>query len=150
MFPIPLLLKDIWKGSEVAKPEVAGPKPRVSPEAAMALTLWLADAVGLRLDTEEISEVLFRLGQEKRYEPPYSAMRKVPGGVFSEDVAQWTGRLIFSGYTRSRLGDPVELSEDGLRICRMVLEDERKLNKELDFFLLARAIIELLSKYQPH
>jgi len=151
MFPVLLqILGELRKKGEAAKPEMPGPKPRVSPEAAMALTLWLADATGLRLGVEEISEVLFRLGEEKGYEPPYLAMRRVAGEeLFSEDVAGWVGWLIGVGYTRSHPGDPIELGKDGIKVCRQVLEDERRFNKELDFLLLARAILELLQKYQP-
>ena len=151
MFPVLLqILGELRKKGEAAKPEMPGPKPCVSPEAARALTLWLADATGMNPGIEEISEVLFGLGENKGYKPPYLAMRRIAGGeVISEDVAEWVGWLIGIGYTRSRLGDPIELGKDGIRVCRQVLDDERRLNKELDFFLLTHAILELLQKYQP-
>ncbi len=133
------------------KPEISDSKPLISQESAIVLTLLLADILELKLGIEEVSEVFFRLTQEKGYKFPYLAMKRVGGGkVFSEDIANWMERLKSLGYTRNPLGGQEELTEEGAIACRRVLENERALNEEQQNLLpLASAIIELLQKCQP-
>jgi hypothetical protein len=97
----------------------------VSPEVVMAISVLRATESGDPLEIEDISKLLLEL-EDRGFDFGEVALRRVPGGVYSEDVEAFVGRLLAAGYGKAR--SPIEFFEDGLRICRMILEDESKGN----------------------
>jgi hypothetical protein len=94
----------------------------VSPQFVIAASVLEAKKMQRSIDIETISRVLFDF-KTKGFSLGEVAFRSVPGGVYSEDVEAFVGRLLSAGYARAR--SPIEFFDDGLRICRLIVEEER-------------------------
>jgi len=97
----------------------------ISPESVMALEILRAKQEGRRLEIEDISGSLLKLA-DSGFGLGDVALRWVPGGVYSDDVESFVGRLLAAGYARAR--SPIEFFDDGLRVCSIILTDEGKQN----------------------
>ncbi len=97
----------------------------VSPQSVIALSVLVAKDMGKPLEIEMISRVLFDL-KKQGFNVGDVAFRRVPGGVHSEDVEAFVGRLLSAGYARAR--SPIEFFEDGIRVCETIIDDERRNN----------------------
>jgi hypothetical protein len=85
------------------------------------VALFLLDALGRKksLGIEEVSAKVLE-GREKGLPINEVAMRSVPGGVYSEDVEAFYGRLFSAGYAVSREGN-ILLLHEGRLICRKLV-----------------------------
>jgi hypothetical protein len=99
----------------------------VSPESVIAAKLLQAKEKGRSLEIEDISRTLLDL-EEKGFDLGDTALRRVPGGVYSEDVEAFVGRMLAAGYAKAR--SPIEVFEDGLRVCKLIVQEEYKENRE--------------------
>jgi len=108
----------------------------VAPEAVMAIALFEAGTAGKGLEIEDISR-LFVVLQERGLSVGKVALRRVPRGVYSEDVEAFVGRLEEAGYATSR--SPVKCLEGGMRICEEIVREELQSNPE-NFRNVAQAL----------
>ena len=99
----------------------------VSPQAIMAAAVLEANKKGCPLEVEEMSMLFLNL-KKKGIELGEVALRKVPGGVYSEDAEAFVGRFLAAGYAEAR--SPIKFSDPGLEICREILQKEIEGNPE--------------------
>ncbi|MGA2436795.1 MAG: hypothetical protein ABSG25_16090 [Bryobacteraceae bacterium] len=99
----------------------------VAPETVMAVAVLKANEAGESLEIEDISKKLLEL-QDLGIDVGEVALRRVPDGVYSEDVEAFVGRLLAAGYAKAR--SPIKFFDNGLRVCKMILEDEQRENLE--------------------
>jgi hypothetical protein len=85
-------------------------------------SLLLLQAVGKKEDSltiERISASFDFLGS--RGIQLAVALRRVSGGLYSEDVEVFAGRLCATGYARFDNHGAIVLAKDGIRICREIV-----------------------------
>jgi hypothetical protein len=99
----------------------------VSPQAIMAEAVLDATKKGRTLEVEEMSRLFLDL-KKKGVPLGEIALRKVPGGVYSEDAEAFVGRFLAAGYAEAR--SPIKFSERGLEICRDIVQKEIAENLE--------------------
>jgi hypothetical protein len=99
----------------------------VSPQAIMAEAVLDATKKGRTLDVEGISKLFLDL-KKKGIALGEIALRKVPGGVYSEDAEAFVGRFLAAGYAQAR--SPIIFSDRGLEICREIVQKELEGNLE--------------------
>ena len=99
-------------------------KPIIYPELVMMIALWLAKPLVLKLSVEHISE-LFTLEDIENFPIRPVAMKRMPGGVFSEDVASFFGRLESSGFAREStdISGTVILTSLGLELISKDIDE---------------------------
>ena len=102
-------------------------KVPISPQAVIATAVLKAYDANTPLEIEDISRLFLDL-KNKGIQLVDVALRKVPGGVYSEDVEAFVGRQLAAGYARAR--SPITFEEDGLRICKRIVQEEFKLNED--------------------
>jgi hypothetical protein len=93
----------------------------ISPQVIMANAVLDATKRGSQLDVEGMSN-LFLVLKKKGIALGDIALRKVPGGVYSEDAEAFVGRFLAAGYAEAR--SPIKFSERGLEICREIVRKE--------------------------
>ncbi|PYP93336.1 MAG: hypothetical protein DMG65_01500 [Candidatus Angelobacter sp. Gp1-AA117] len=93
----------------------------VSPQAIMAAAVLDANARGASLEIEGVSELFLELAK-KGIGLGEIALRKVPGGVYSDDAEAFVGRFLAAGYATAR--SPITFSEKGVDICKKIVEKE--------------------------
>ena len=54
------------------------------------------------------------------------ALRKVPGGVYSDDAEAFVGRFLAAGYAQAR--SPIVFKEKGIEICKSIVAKETEQN----------------------
>jgi hypothetical protein len=99
----------------------------VAPETIMALALLKARNSGTPIRIEDVSS-LFGEARKRGLEMEKVALRRVPGGLYSEDVEAFAGRLFAAGYARAR--SPITLEPKGVRICEEIVGEELKHNPD--------------------
>jgi hypothetical protein len=99
----------------------------VSPQAIMAAAVLNAKKRDIQLYVEEISKLFLDL-EQKGIGLGQIALRKVPGGVYSEDAEAFVGRFLAAGYATAR--SPIDFSEKGLSICESIVKKESDRNRE--------------------
>lgn len=52
------------------------------------------------------------------------SLRNVPGGLYSEDIESFIGRLLLFGYADQR--SPITLSSKGIELCKKIRENAKK------------------------
>jgi len=97
----------------------------VSPQAIMAAAVLNANAKGASLDIESVSKLFLELEQEG-IGLGEIALRKVPGGVYSDDAEAFVGRFLAAGYATAR--SPITFNEEGVEICKKIVEKESSKN----------------------
>jgi hypothetical protein len=97
----------------------------VAPETIIALALLKARASGTSVRIEDVSS-LFGEARKRGLELEKVALRRVPGGLYSEDVEAFAGKLFAAGYARAR--SPITLEEKGVRICEEIVGEELRTN----------------------
>ncbi|MGB6941803.1 MAG: hypothetical protein WBE37_05380 [Bryobacteraceae bacterium] len=102
-------------------------KEMVTPETIIALALLKARATGTSIRIEDVS-ALFGEARKRGLELEKVALRRVPGGLYSEDVEAFAGRLFAAGYAKAR--SPITLEEKGVRICEEIVGEELRRNPE--------------------
>ena len=99
----------------------------ISPQAVIATAVLKAYAEDTLIEIEDISGLLLDL-KNRGIQLMDVALRKVPGGVYSEDVEAFVGRQLAAGYARAR--SPITFGKDGLRICQRIVQEEFRLNQD--------------------
>ena len=99
----------------------------VSPQAIMAAAVLNAKKRDVQLQVEGMSKLFLDL-KEKGIGLGQIALRKVPGGVYSEDAEAFVGRFLAAGYATAR--SPIDFSEKGLSICKNIVKKESDRNPE--------------------
>jgi hypothetical protein len=94
----------------------------ISPEAIMAFALLKARRSGDPVQIEGLSKLFFEIRQRGLEEVERVALRRVPGGFYSEDVEAFLGRLLAAGYARAR--SPVTVDDNGENLCKEILRSE--------------------------
>jgi hypothetical protein len=85
----------------------------------------LAAAPKKDADIEYISSLLYRL-KESDIDLGEIALRRVPGGFYSEDVESLLGHYLAADYATQF--SPVTLTEQGKRVLSDIIADERREN----------------------
>ena len=98
----------------------------ISPEAIMAFAILKAKESNTPLLIEDVSKLFFEARQKGLEEVEKVALRRVPGGFYSEDVEAFFGRLLAADYARKR--SPLEVQESGVELCRAILAKEMQGN----------------------
>lgn len=98
----------------------------ISPEAIMAFAILKAPTNQLRV--EDVSKLFFEARQKGLEEVERVALRRVPGGFYSEDVEAFFGRLLAADYATKR--SPLTVEESGLQLCRAILAKEKESNPQ--------------------
>src|SRR5438067_9270564 len=98
----------------------------VSPQSIIALSVLTANKRRKKIEIESISHLLFEL-KSRGVNVGDIAFRRVPHGVYSEDVEAFFGRLLAAGYARAR--SPLELFDEGIRVCHTIVDTERRDNR---------------------
>lgn len=93
----------------------------------MAEAVLEAHKKGLLLEVEGMSKLFLDL-KKKGIALGEVALRKVPGGVYSEDAEAFVGRFLAAGYAEAR--SPIKFLDRGLEICRDIVQRERAENLE--------------------
>lgn len=99
----------------------------VSPQVIMAEAVLDATEKGRTLEVEGMSKLFLDL-KKKGISLGEIALRKVPGGVYSEDAEAFVGRFLAAGYAVAR--SPIKFSPRGLEICREIVRKEIKENSK--------------------
>ena len=71
---------------------------------------------------ERISGLFAKLRQENVREVGRVALRRVPHGLYSEDVEAFFGRLLAGGFAQAR--SPLEVNEKGVQLCQELIDEE--------------------------
>jgi hypothetical protein len=97
----------------------------VSPQAIMAAAVLDATAKGESLEIEGVSKLFLEL-EKKGIGLGEIALRRVPGGVYSDDAEAFVGRFLAAGYATAR--SPITFSQEGVEICKKIVEKESSKN----------------------
>jgi hypothetical protein len=90
----------------------------------MACAIVSLDRKKEPIKIETISSLFVKLRQEKVCEVGGVALRKLPNGVYSEDVEAFFGRLLAGGFATAR--SPLIVNEKGIHLCLELIDEERK------------------------
>jgi hypothetical protein len=99
----------------------------ISPQAVISSAVISAGKSGAQLRIEDISKLFVDL-EERGFDLGDVAIRRVPGGFYSEDVEAFIGRLLAVGYAEIR--SPIKFADEGIDVCRSIIDDERQANAE--------------------
>lgn len=97
------------------------PVSSISPQVIMAEAVLDATKKGRPLEVEGMSKLFLDL-KKKGIALGEIALRRVPGGVYSEDAEAFVGRFLAAGYAVAR--SPITFSDRGLEICRDIVQKE--------------------------
>ena len=110
---------------------------RFSPETVMACAILTAKQAKADVLIEKVSSLFAKLREEKIEEVGKVALRRLPHGLYSEDVEAFFGHLIASGFATAR--SPLLVNEKGLRLCQKLIGEESSSHPE-EFKKVAHAI----------
>jgi hypothetical protein len=97
----------------------------LSPEAVMACAIVSLNRENEPIKIEAISRLFVTLRHEKVEEVGGVALRKLPTGVYSEDVEAFFGRLLAGGFATAR--SPLVVNQKGIDLCLELINEESKL-----------------------
>jgi hypothetical protein len=101
--------------------------PTIRQEALLAVAILTAlSRPGRKI--EDISSLLFKL-KGSGEDIGSVALKRVPGGFYSEDIEELVGHYLAAGYARQM--SPVELTEQGQHVLEEIVELERRENPEI-------------------
>jgi len=99
----------------------------VSPQAIMAAAVLDAKTKGASLEIEGVSKLFLEL-EKSGIDLGQIALRKVPGGVYSDDAEAFVGRFLAAGYATAR--SPISFGEKGIEICKSIVKKECEGNSD--------------------
>jgi hypothetical protein len=100
----------------------------LSPETVMACAIITARHAQEPVLVEKVSRLFATLRQEKIEEVGKVALRRVPHGLYSEDVEAFFGRLLAGGFATAF--SPLDVNENGLQLCRDLVVEESNSHPE--------------------
>lgn len=116
-------------------------------EAVAAMALVIGKSLGKELSIEDLSELFVGLRAVDLQGFAINiriALKRVPSGFFSDDIAGWVGRLAYIGYVKcGSCYDPIKLNDKGWQLCREVLVEEFG-HDPLRFVFLANYFVKVL------
>jgi hypothetical protein len=95
---------------------------QLSPETVMACAILSARSANEPVLIEKISGLFAKLRQEKIEDVGRVALRRVPHGLYSEDVEAFFGRLLAGGFAQAR--SPLEVNDKGIELCQELIDEE--------------------------
>jgi hypothetical protein len=101
---------------------------QISPEAVMAYAILAARQGGEQVLIERVSGLFAKLRESKIDEVGSVALRKVPHGLYSEDVEAFFGRLLAGAFAQAR--SPLDVNERGFELCSDLVDEEYEANPE--------------------
>jgi len=93
----------------------------------MAAAVLDAKTKGAPLEIEGVSKLFLEL-EKSGIDLGHIALRKVPGGVDSDDAEAFVGRFLAAGYATAR--SPITFEEKGVEICKEIVDKECRQNSE--------------------
>lgn len=94
-----------------------------SPETVMASAIIISERhTHEPIQIEGVAGLFAKLRAEKVEEVGQVALRKVPHGLYSEDIEAFFGRLLASGFAEAF--SPLKVNEQGLRLCQELVDEE--------------------------
>lgn len=100
----------------------------VSPEVVMACAIIAAQHAKEPVLIENISSLFAKLRKENVVDVGKVALRRIPRGLYSEDVEAFFGRLLAGGFATAR--SPLTLNEQGIQLCLEMIEEESQSHPE--------------------
>jgi hypothetical protein len=100
----------------------------LSPETVMACAIksaWLANEAVLIENVSRLFADLRRAGVE---EVGPVALRRMPHGLYSEDVEAFFGRLLAGRFATAT--SPLRINDEGLQLCQELIDEESKSHPE--------------------
>jgi hypothetical protein len=94
----------------------------------MACAILAASRANQPVLIENVSCLFARLRQENIQEVGRVALRRVPHGLYSEDVEAFFGRLLAGGFAKA--DSPLVINEEGIRLCEELIEEEHESHPE--------------------
>ncbi len=101
---------------------------QLSPEAVMACAILSARGENEPILIEKVSGMFAKLRQERIDFVGRVALRRVPHGLYSEDVEAFFGRLLAGGFAQAR--SPLVVNEKGVELCRELIDEESESHGE--------------------
>lgn len=101
----------------------------LSPEAVMACAIIAARHANEPVLIERVSGLFARLRQEKIEGVGKVALRRLPHGLYSEDVEAFFGRLLAAGFAKAF--SPLDVNEEGLELCQELIAEESESHPEV-------------------
>jgi hypothetical protein len=98
----------------------------ISAEAVMAYAILTSTNADRPVLIEDVSSLFAKLRQEKIEEVGRVALRRIPRGLYSEDVEAFFGRLLAGGFAEAR--SPLNLNENGKQLCLEIINEESQSN----------------------
>ncbi len=94
----------------------------LSPETVMACAIISAKQADEPVLIENVSGLFAKLRQENVEEVGKVALRRLPNGLYSEDVEAFFGRLLAGGFAQAF--SPLVVNEEGEQLCRELIAEE--------------------------
>ena len=94
---------------------------QISPEAVMAYAILAARQGGEPVLIEKVSSLFAKLRENKIDEVGKRRIRKVPHGLYSEDVEAFFGRLLAGAFAQAR--SPLDVNERGFELCSELIDE---------------------------
>jgi hypothetical protein len=100
----------------------------ISPETVMAYAILTNASARRPVLIEDVSGLFATLRKQNVEEVGRVALRRIPRGLYSEDVEAFFGRLLAGGFATAR--SPLNLNEEGRQLCLEMIAEERQSNPE--------------------
>ena len=100
----------------------------VPPEAVMAWAIMAAKRANQDVLIENVSSMFARLRDAKVEEVGKVALRRLPHGLYSEDVEAFFGHLLAGGFANAQ--SPLKINDQGAQLCQELLEEESAAHPE--------------------
>ena len=100
----------------------------LSPETVMACAIVTARHANKPVLIEDVSNLFARLRQQNIKEVGRVALRRLPHGLYSEDVEAFFGRLLAGGFAKAR--SPLDVNDKGVQLCQELIEEESQSHPE--------------------
>src|SRR5260370_6181367 len=100
----------------------------ISPEAVMGWAIIAARRNQKPILIEDVSGLFAKLRQQNIEEVGRVALRRLPHGLYSEDVEAFFGRLLAGGFAKAR--SPLDVNDKGVQLCQELIEEESQSHPE--------------------
>jgi hypothetical protein len=118
-------------GIGIAKPQKEGEiemTAAISPEAIMACAILAARHSDEPVKIENVSGLFGKLREAKIDEVGKVALRRIPRGLYSEDVEAFFGRLTAGGFADA--WSPLVVNDRGFQLCLEMINEENESHPE--------------------
>jgi hypothetical protein len=109
----------------------------LAPETVMACAIKVLTHTGKPVLIEEVSGLFATLRREHIEDVGKVALRRVPHGLYSEDVEAFFGRLLASDLAKAC--SPLTVTPQGLQLCQELIDEENQSHPDA-FAKVAKAL----------